>query len=96
MTPVGQLMTKHDVVTADFAYLRWLGDRKGIEEKTKHWDQVIIDRTHEMEIWIPIIRKLLRRGIHILGFFNNHYAGFAPGSIKLFHEVWERMATTEK
>ena len=35
--------------------------------------------------------QLLKRGIRILGFFNNHYAGFAPGSIKLFHEVWERL-----
>ena len=91
MTPVDQLVAKHDVVTANFAYLRWLGDRKGIEEKTQHWDTVIIDRTREMEAWIPIIRSLLKRGIRILGFFNNHYAGFAPGSIKLFYEVWERL-----
>jgi len=91
MTPVDQLVAKQDVVTADFAYLRWLGDRKGIEEKTLHWDTVIIDRTREMETWIPILRRLLKRGIRILGFFNNHYAGFAPGSIKLFYEVWERM-----
>jgi uncharacterized protein YecE (DUF72 family) len=96
MAPVDRLVAKQDVVTADFAYLRWLGDRKGIEDKTKHWDRVIIDRTHEMETWIPIIRKLLKRGIRILGFFNNHYAGFAPGSIKLFHEVWERMGATEE
>ncbi len=96
MTPVDQLVAKQDVVTADFAYLRWLGDRKGIEEKTKQWDRVIIDRTREMETWIPIIRKLLKRGIRILGFFNNHYAGFAPGSIKLYHEVWERMGATEE
>ena len=91
MAPIDQLFAKQDVVTADFAYLRWLGDRKGIEERTKRWDQVIIDRTREMETWISIIRKLLKRGIRILGFFNNHYAGFAPGSIKLFYEVWERM-----
>jgi uncharacterized protein YecE (DUF72 family) len=91
MAPVDQLFAKQDVVTADFAYLRWLGDRKGIEDKTKHWDKVIIDRTHEMETWIPIIRRLLKRGIRILGYFNNHYAGFAPGSIRLFYEVWERM-----
>jgi uncharacterized protein YecE (DUF72 family) len=96
MAPVDRLVAKQDVVTADFAYLRWLGDRKGIEDKTKHWDRVIIDRTHEMETWIPIIRKLLKRGIRILGFFNNHYAGFAPGSIKLFYEVWERMGATEE
>ena len=91
MTPVEQLVAKQDVVTANFAYLRWLGDRKGIEERTEHWDKIIIDRTREMETWIPIIRALLKRGINLLGFFNNHYAGFAPGSIKLFREMWERL-----
>jgi uncharacterized protein YecE (DUF72 family) len=93
MTPISELVAKHDVVTADFAYLRWLGDRKGIEERTKRWDAVIVDRTREMETWIPIIRMLLKRGINLLGFFNNHYAGFGPGSIKLFHEIWQRLAT---
>ena len=91
MTPVEQLVARQDVVTANFAYLRWLGDRKGIEERTQSWDKIIIDRTREMETWIPIIRALLKRGINILGFFNNHYAGFAPGSIKLFREMWERL-----
>jgi len=91
MTPVQQLVARQDVVTANFAYLRWLGDRKGIEERTQRWDKIIIDRTREMETWIPIIRALLKRGINILGFFNNHYAGFAPGSIKLFREMWERL-----
>ncbi len=95
MTPVDRLVAKQDVVTADFAYLRWLGDRKGIEASTQHWDKVIIDRRQEMETWILIVRKLLKRGIRILGFFNNHYAGFAPGSIKLFYEVWERMGATQ-
>ena len=94
MTPIHELIAKHDVVTADFTYLRWLGDRKGIEAQTKHWDSVIIDRTREMEAWIPIIRMLLKRGINLLGFFNNHYAGFAPGSIKLFHEIWNRLGAS--
>jgi len=95
MTPVEQFVSKQDVVTANFAYLRWLGDRKGIEGKTQRWDRIIIDRTREMEAWIPIIRALLKRGINILGFFNNHYAGFAPGSIKLFREVWERLRDSD-
>jgi uncharacterized protein YecE (DUF72 family) len=95
MTSADQLVGKQDVVTANFAYLRWLGDRKGIEEKTQRWDRIIIDRTREMETWIPIIRALLKRGINILGFFNNHYAGFAPGSIRLFREMWERLRDSE-
>ena len=93
MTPVSELIAKHDVVTADFTYVRWLGNRKGIEEKTQHWDRIIIDREDEMETWIPAIRQLLQRGVRILGYFNNHYAGFAPGSIELFHKVWERLGS---
>jgi uncharacterized protein YecE (DUF72 family) len=91
MPPIPQLAAKQDVVTAGFTYIRWLGDRKGIEERTKHWDRIIIDRQREMEMWIPAIRQLLKRGIRILGYFNNHYAGFAPGSLRLFHEVWEQV-----
>ena len=92
VTPVAQLVQKFDVVTADFAYVRWLGDRKGIEEKTRHWDRTIVDREAEMRIWIPVLRQLLARGISIRGYFNNHYAGFGPGSIEMFGKVWESMA----
>ena len=30
-----EMKDKFDLITADFTYVRWLGDRKGIEEKTK-------------------------------------------------------------
>ena len=33
-----------DLVTADFAYVRWLGNRKGIEEATTTWNKTIVDR----------------------------------------------------
>ena len=33
-----------DLITADFAYVRWLGDRKGIEKMTKNWNKAIVDR----------------------------------------------------
>jgi len=79
------------VVTAGFVYIRWLGDRKGIEAKTQHWDRVIIDRAGEMQTWIPVIRQLLERRLQIMGYFNNHYAGFAPGSIERFYQEWARI-----
>jgi uncharacterized protein YecE (DUF72 family) len=91
MTPIAQLMGKLDLITADFAYVRWLGDRKGIEEVTKHWDRIVVDREEEMRTWIPVIRQLLKRRIQVMGYFNNHYAGFGPGSIELFGKVWESM-----
>jgi uncharacterized protein YecE (DUF72 family) len=91
MTPIDQLMKKLDPVTADFTYIRWLGDRKGIEERTQHWDRIIVNRESEMETWVPAIDKLLERRLRIYAYFNNHYAGFAPGSLALFFQVWERL-----
>jgi uncharacterized protein YecE (DUF72 family) len=86
---IDHLMAREEVLTADFAYLRWLGDRFKIEEQTKSWDHLILDRGREMELWIPAVRRMLGEGRAVYGYFNNHYAGYAVGSIRLFREMWE-------
>ena len=48
MPRVSEIFEKFDPITADFAYMRLLGDRKGIEQKTKVWDKVIVDRSREL------------------------------------------------
>jgi uncharacterized protein YecE (DUF72 family) len=88
MHGVDELFSRLDPVTAPFTYVRWLGDRYGIEEKTTHWDRTLIDRTREMTLWIPHLRRLLERGVRIYGYFNNHYAGHAPASVELFQKIW--------
>src|SRR5271155_4131734 len=40
-----EMKNQFDMNTSDFTYIRWLGDRKQIEVKTKVWDKVIVDRT---------------------------------------------------
>ncbi|SRR5579875_62186 len=47
MPTITQLAEKLDVLTAHFTYIRWIGDRKGIEQKTKTWDKIIINRERE-------------------------------------------------
>src|SRR6266404_1496759 len=42
-----EMKEKFDLITADFAYVRWLGDRKGIEEVTKTWDKTVVDRRED-------------------------------------------------
>jgi uncharacterized protein YecE (DUF72 family) len=92
MEKVDSVLGRFDVLTADFTYIRWLGDRKGIEQQTQHWDKIIIDRTSDMKRWIPAIRELLGGGIRTgYAYFNNHYAGYAPGSIQLFEDMWDRV-----
>ncbi len=90
MSPIEELIRTFDVVTADFAYVRWLGDRKEIEAKTDTWEKLIVDRSVEMERCVPALQSLLERNIDVYGYFNNHYAGHAPGSIELLREIWRR------
>jgi uncharacterized protein YecE (DUF72 family) len=73
-----------DMITSDFTYIRWLGDRKGIEAKTKTWDKIIVNRTGELEEWAKIVRKVHHRKIKIFAFANNHYAGYGPATVEQF------------
>jgi uncharacterized protein YecE (DUF72 family) len=85
-----EYLSKVDPITADFAYLRWLGDRYAIERQTKTWEKAIVDRSREMRAWVPVVRELVGR-VTTFGFFNNHYAGHAPASIDLFERTWKEM-----
>jgi uncharacterized protein YecE (DUF72 family) len=85
-----QIFARLDPITADFAYVRWLGDRKGIEEQTKTWDKIIVDRTADLFEWVDVLKKVSERKIQILAFANNHYAGYGPGTIEEFRSLWRR------
>ena len=82
-----EFLEKLDPVTADFAYIRWLGDRKGIEERTKSWDKTIVDRTEELDEWVKVCRKITARGVPV--YANNHFAGHGPATVRLFQELWD-------
>jgi len=83
-----ELFERRDPITADFAYVRWLGDRKGIEQQTKTWNKIIVDRTADLGEWVEVLRKVSERRIQILAFANNHYAGFGPGTLEEFRKLW--------
>jgi len=63
-------------VTADFLYLRWLGDRRDVTV----FDRVQIDRGDEFAAWEPDIRRALPEVREVYGYFNNHWAGHSPAS----------------
>jgi uncharacterized protein YecE (DUF72 family) len=65
---------KFDPITTDFTYVRWLGDREGIEEQTKTWDKIIVPRSRELSEWAEILGKVHKRKIQIYAYANNHYA----------------------
>jgi uncharacterized protein YecE (DUF72 family) len=73
-------MPKLDWITTDFTVIRWLGRRKDIMK----FDHIQIDRTQELEIWAERVRHFLEQGVDVFGFFNNHYAGHSPESVRQF------------
>jgi uncharacterized protein YecE (DUF72 family) len=81
-----------DLVTSDFLYVRWLGDRKGIEKQTTAWDKTVIDRQEDLRKWVDLLRRLIndKRIRKTFAYANNHYAGFAPATVKLFLEMWNK------
>jgi len=86
----GEWTAEADPITADFTYIRWLGDRKAIEESTKLWDKTIVDRTSDLEQWVEACRSFLKRKIRVFAFANNHYGGHAPDTLRLFEELMEK------
>jgi uncharacterized protein YecE (DUF72 family) len=89
MPSIAELARQPDVITADFAYIRWLGDRKATEAMTRRWDRLVIDRRQDTAASVAVVRQLLARHLPVYGFYNNHYAGHSPGSIALFYELWQ-------
>ena len=83
-----ELSRQFDPITADWTYVRWLGDRKGIEQITKTWDKVVVDRTDRLGVWVDFCYQTTRRGITVYAYANNHYAGHAPATIELFRSLW--------
>ena len=83
-----ELLKTGDPLTAGFAFVRWIGDRKGIEEQTKVWDRTLIDRTADLQEWIKVLRDVGRRVDIMFAYANNHYGGFAPDTVELFRSLW--------
>jgi uncharacterized protein YecE (DUF72 family) len=85
-----EYLAKGEALTTDFTYIRWLGDRKAIEEQTKLWDKTIVDRTPELREWAKVVHRFSDMKIRVYAFANNHYEGHAPATLKLVRELIEK------
>jgi len=80
-----------DLITADFVYVRWLGDRHGIEKITRVWDKTLVDRTEDLRNWVEIFRSMVsnKKILKIFAYANNHFSGHGPATIKTFWKLWK-------
>ena len=71
-TNVDEPLLPGDVhLTSDLAYFRWHGRGKSIWFDYKYSKE-------ELDTWIPKIEEALPKTKRIVGYFNNHYHGYAP------------------
>jgi len=84
-----ELFEKFDPITADFTYVRWLGDRKAIEERTMVWNKLVVDRSAELREWADVLEKVK---VPIYTYANNHYAGYIPATVEMFRNLWRKGA----
>jgi uncharacterized protein YecE (DUF72 family) len=93
-----EMKEKFDLVTADFVYVRWLGNRKEIEKQTMTWDKTIVDRSADLKSWVELFRQFMRRDLKVTAYANNHYAGNGPGdgeAVRMFGRVVSEWAEEE-
>jgi uncharacterized protein YecE (DUF72 family) len=93
-----RLFSGADLMTTETAYVRFIGDHKKMDAhvaalqeqggRAGAWSGLAIDKTQEMTRWAKQLRAHGRG--QVLAYFNNHYAGFAPASARMFRDLWER------
>ena len=99
MEPLPKLAHRREVFTSSFVYIRFLGNRREMEaavkkarernERERDWESLLADRTGQMKTWIAPIKLLIAKGVPGYVYFNNHYAGYAPGSVELFEKLYD-------
>lgn len=68
-------------VTADFAYIRWLGDRRQIADDFSHV-RPGFERSDDLDWWTRQIRRLNERGVAVFAYAINHYQGHSPATLR--------------
>jgi uncharacterized protein YecE (DUF72 family) len=105
MNPLPKLAQQSEVFTSPFVYVRFLGNRKEMDTtvlqaqeaglRKRPFESILKDRTAQMKAWIPPIKNLLRAGTPVYVYFNNHYAGYAPGSVELFAKLFDEDSASQ-
>lgn len=72
-------MPDTEVLTADFAYVRWEGDRRKVKGVL---GEVEVDRTDSIKRWAERIKKFSEVQMDIFGYFSKYYSGYPPDDVK--------------
>ncbi len=77
-------MPRMEEATADFSYVRWLGDRREFPEGHTHLKK---NRDDDLLWWSELVDRLLEEGRTVFAYANNHYQNHSPSTLDRFLEI---------
>jgi uncharacterized protein YecE (DUF72 family) len=77
-------MPRMEETTADFSYIRWLGDRREFPEGHTHLKK---DRDDDLFWWSELVGRFLEEGRIVFAYANNHYQNHSPSTLERFLEI---------
>jgi uncharacterized protein YecE (DUF72 family) len=77
-------MPRMEEATADFVYIRWLGDRREFPEGHTHRKK---DRDDDLLWWSERVDRFLSEGRVVFAYANNHYQNHSPSTVDRFLEL---------
>lgn len=77
-------MPRMDEATADFSYIRWLGDRR---EFPGGHTRLARERDDDLGWWSDLVGRFLEEGRTVFAYANNHYQNHSPSTLARFLEI---------
>src|SRR5687768_517431 len=74
-------MPRVEEATADFSYIRWLGDRREFPEGHTHLKK---DRDDDLLWWSDLVGRFLEEGRTVFAYANHHYPNPSPSTVERF------------
>jgi uncharacterized protein YecE (DUF72 family) len=77
-------MPRMEEATADFSYIRWLGDRR--EFPSGH-TRLARERDDDLRWWSGVVDRFLQEGKTVFAYANNHYQNHSPSTLERSMEI---------
>jgi uncharacterized protein YecE (DUF72 family) len=77
-------MPPMDTITADFTYIRWVGDRKKVKGNL---GKVEKERSENIKDWAVKIKGFIDDSVEVFGYFSKSYSGYPPGDVRMLLDI---------
>jgi uncharacterized protein YecE (DUF72 family) len=77
-------MPRLEQATADFSYIRWLGNRREFPSGHTHLKK---DRDDDLLWWSGLVDRFLEEGKSVFAYANNHYQNHSPSTVEQFLDI---------